>query len=346
MKISSSKVLNVSKVIILTIIIGFSVNYVFAVWTNPPANPPTCPDTIDGCNTPINVSINGQIKEGGLTLNTNGSQHGLIVQKGNVGIGTITPSNKLTINGGASSGINDVLRISGGSLTAANDATGLLFLQRDFYNDYGAAIRLVNTASTPSWLNPRLDFGVQNPNTNTQANIGVKMSILGNGNIGIGTISPTQKLDVIGTVKTTGLQVTGGTPGVGKVLTSDANGVGTWQTSASGGGSSSIQLGPIVEYKNKIIVENPWGSGTVTAQQIRDSSCPDGYVMVGLNLYNMGQNFSNKGSLYCREIVSITKDNNITPAAAVSAPPIYVDPVNSTYSPPTGNPYGGSYQIP
>ena len=47
MKILLSKVFNVSRVIILAIIIGFSVNYVFAVWTNPPPNPPTCPDTIE-----------------------------------------------------------------------------------------------------------------------------------------------------------------------------------------------------------------------------------------------------------------------------------------------------------
>ncbi len=34
-----------------------------------------------------------------------------------------------------------------------------------------------------------------------------------------------------------GLQITGGTPGVGKVLTSDANGIATWQAPMGGGGS-------------------------------------------------------------------------------------------------------------
>ncbi|MDR1698437.1 MAG: hypothetical protein LBR75_01250 [Prevotellaceae bacterium] len=47
-----------------------------------------------------------------------------------------------------------------------------------------------------------------------------------NGNIGIGTNEPAQKLDVNGQIR-----ISGGAPGEGKVLTSDANGVGTWQDS-------------------------------------------------------------------------------------------------------------------
>ncbi len=43
------------------------------------------------------------------------------------------------------------------------------------------------------------------------------------GNVGIGTISPSAKLEVNGQVK-----ITGGSPAVGKVLTSDASGLGTW----------------------------------------------------------------------------------------------------------------------
>lgn len=52
------------------------------------------------------------------------------------------------------------------------------------------------------------------------------------GNVGIGTGSPAAKLDVTGKTRTTDLQVTGGTPGAGKVLTSDASGNAAW----SGGG--------------------------------------------------------------------------------------------------------------
>lgn len=51
----------------------------------------------------------------------------------------------------------------------------------------------------------------------------------GGGNVGIGTFSPTQKLDVSGTVRMTGMQLPTGAAS-GYVLTSDASGTGTWQT--------------------------------------------------------------------------------------------------------------------
>ena len=36
------------------------------------------------------------------------------------------------------------------------------------------------------------------------------------------------------------LQITGGTPGAGKVLTSDANGVASWQTASNAGGTGAV----------------------------------------------------------------------------------------------------------
>jgi len=49
------------------------------------------------------------------------------------------------------------------------------------------------------------------------------------GNTGIGTENPSAKLEVSGQIK-----ITGGNPGTGKVLTSDANGLASWQVQASG----------------------------------------------------------------------------------------------------------------
>ncbi len=59
--------------------------------------------------------------------------------------------------------------------------------------------------------------------------------IVENGNVGIGTLTPTTKLEVVGTASMTGLVVSGGSPASGQVLTSDANGVATWQTPVAGG---------------------------------------------------------------------------------------------------------------
>ncbi len=51
------------------------------------------------------------------------------------------------------------------------------------------------------------------------------VTVLGNGNVGVGTTNPGTQLEVAGQVK-----ITGGTPGVNKVLTSDINGLATWET--------------------------------------------------------------------------------------------------------------------
>lgn len=55
--------------------------------------------------------------------------------------------------------------------------------------------------------------------------------IVDKGNVGIGTASPAAKLDVNGQIK-----IQGGSPGAGKVLTSDDTGLATWQ----GGGASVL----------------------------------------------------------------------------------------------------------
>lgn len=50
------------------------------------------------------------------------------------------------------------------------------------------------------------------------------------GNVGIGTNNPQAKLDIAGQIK-----ITGGSPGSGKILTSDATGVASWQSPIGGG---------------------------------------------------------------------------------------------------------------
>jgi hypothetical protein len=68
--------------------------------------------------------------------------------------------------------------------------------------------------------------------TGSSANLYVSPST---GNIGIGTISPTAKLEVAGQVK-----ITGGTPGVGKILGSDATGLASWVSPSTGDSSDNL----------------------------------------------------------------------------------------------------------
>jgi trimeric autotransporter adhesin len=75
------------------------------------------------------------------------------------------------------------------------------------------------------------DTAVLSWSLDNQLNIG--NWIYGNsGSIGIGISNPTAKLEVAGQVK-----ITGGSPSLGKVLTSDATGLATWETPSGGGGS-------------------------------------------------------------------------------------------------------------
>lgn len=81
-----------------------------------------------------------------------------------------------------------------------------------------------------------------------------RMRINSSGNVGIGTTNPGAKLEVAGQVK-----ITGGSPGAGKVLTSDASGLATWETPAAGG--ISALTGDVTAS----------GSGSVTATIANDA---------------------------------------------------------------------------
>ena len=61
-------------------------------------------------------------------------------------------------------------------------------------------------------------------NTNGSANVIDDLVVDANGNIGIGTVSPKAKLDVMGDVL-----VSGGSPAADKILMSDVNGIGSWR---------------------------------------------------------------------------------------------------------------------
>ena len=81
-------------VIIMAIASIFWVNGLILAWTAPTAVPPA-----GNVAAPLNVGSTGQSKAGGLILNTGGAATGLIVNSGNVGIGTAAPGAKLEVSG-------------------------------------------------------------------------------------------------------------------------------------------------------------------------------------------------------------------------------------------------------
>ena len=145
---------------------------------------------------------------GGLFLQDGLTDKGLFIQNvgGWVGIGTTSPAAELDVNGQVS--------IRGGGpgegKVLTSDASGLASWQTP----------ASGMPSGSSGQTVRHDGAAWVAN-NTIYNDG--------SSVGIGTTSPSAKLEVAGQVK-----ITGGDPGAGKVLASDATGLASWTTPASG----------------------------------------------------------------------------------------------------------------
>jgi hypothetical protein len=130
----------------------------------------------------------------------------------NIGIGTCSPSSKLEVSGqikitGGGPGNNKILASDAGGLASWKTAT-----------DLGLALPAGSNNQT-----------LRHDGTSWIAN---SLLINDGTNIGIGTAAPGAKLDVSGQIK-----ISGGAPGAGKVLTSDAAGLASWQTSVASGGT-------------------------------------------------------------------------------------------------------------
>ena len=136
------------------------------------------------------VSNNSQI----LNLATNGNVN---IPNGSLMVGaTTSPTSKLTVNTGASG--NTASFSSGTSTSGDYSGITLHAYSINGVEWYGSEIRSTLTASNPSYNNPRLGFFTQDHDTYLPADRTEKMSILANGNVGIGTTFPSQELHVVG----------------------------------------------------------------------------------------------------------------------------------------------------
>ncbi|WKZ26616.1 MAG: tail fiber domain-containing protein [Candidatus Paceibacterota bacterium] len=202
------------KIIALGLIVGLAgivgVNYVLAQWSAPDEAPPE-----GNVFVPVNVGDKPQDKNGVFRANGLRSFVDLYVDE-KVGIGTTNPNTKLHIVG------NDGVQIQ-----RANNS--------GFANVYFRTGTDDNTRSSIGFI----PAGGANDLVFRVGNLVERMRITSAGNVGIGTTNPGARLEVNGQVK-----ITGGSPGAGRVLTSDAAGLASWATPSGGlpGGSSNQTL--------------------------------------------------------------------------------------------------------
>ena len=200
-----------------------------------------------------------QAQDAGGTSNNN-----LTLQRygGNVGIGTTSPTTALSVVGSVSVTsnisldgqinmpyVNNTSPLDTQSLLQTTTRKAVIAMDMDgddSYLEYG------HVDATQTYTQFRLRdnntgdrFRIYVDNwTSPSADDRIPLDVRGDkvllsqdgGNVGIGTVSPTHRLHVEGSIK-----IVDGTQGLDKVLTSDADGVGSWQTISVGDTNTDSQ---------------------------------------------------------------------------------------------------------
>lgn len=165
--------------------------------------------TTGASNTILGANVTGlpaAISNNIILADGDGNQRINVIANGNVGINYATPSAKLHVIGDATGNAVNITPAAnqyGMSMTTVTTAG----------QSFGATIAAGTNSSDAS-------FYVRNASGTTPY-----LMVRGDGNVGIGTNSPTANLEVNGTFKLP----SAGTPAANKVLTSDASGNATWQ---------------------------------------------------------------------------------------------------------------------
>jgi len=151
---------------------------------------------------------------------------------GNVGIGTTDPAEQLHVSNGD---VTKGARLENREYDNGNDTIlgALEFASQDGNVEaqtLNPVRARVNGVQQNASVGAALHFYTAN---SLEVEPSVRMRIIADGAVHIGSDAdwPTAKLDVSGNVR-----IRGGGPGAGKVLTSDADGLATWEDAAGGGG--------------------------------------------------------------------------------------------------------------
>ena len=193
----------ITKFLVLTIAFTFalSVNYLFAAWTGPTQAP-----TGGNTSTSVHVGATDQVKGGGLSLDGLSVFGGGYFQ-GNVGIGTVSPLLQFHVRKDyqstwASNTYNsNTLLLQNGDITDGN-YEGISFYTLNNIGDptVVASIGAINTNHLVGSESGDIGFVTRGGTPD----VGERMRLTSEGNLGVGTINPSEKLDVSGNIQASG----------------------------------------------------------------------------------------------------------------------------------------------
>ena len=261
--------MNMTKVIVLAMLVGVGVSLASAAWA-----PPVSAPTANNPEAPINVSATTQTKAGGMWANFFGTTGGGYFES-NVGIGTDNPQAKLQVDGGGMT-INWGTSVKGGlgwddergivvtGETYGNPSIDIIGLNSSYFSsvlrlgevdssgDYEDAWAMYRTTANEG---SRLEFGYSSaadPSTGWWDQQNRKLILFPDGSVVIGgnENNPVAKLHVVGDIYATGDITCGGSCAGG------GGGGSQWTSSGSGiyyDGDVNVEIGQDGLYRDQYL---------------------------------------------------------------------------------------------
>ncbi|MEN4758961.1 hypothetical protein ABEG63_01355 [Chryseobacterium sp. C39-AII1] len=247
-----------------------------------------------------------------------------IASNGNVGLGVADPVAKMDIVGSA-------FGMRMGAVTGSWD---------NLWFNLTASIPSINASGAENGL----QFNVGTNSTGTYGDgqtLATVATMRANGNMGVGTTNPLQRLHIVSdgtsTTPVAAIRIEDGNQAAGKILTSDANGVGTWQSPAA---QSSVNIyntdGTLTG--NRIVTQ---GANTLAFT----STATNGFSVAGTTLSVDGANNRvGVGTIAPRSRFEIVADNvgggaandfNLTGYGSSKNPALFLSSSNGTAAAPT-----------